>query len=278
MVRSSRRRVHLAPGREALVRCCLDSNLGLHAIRLMTTSAVDHDKTGVVEFFNCPRWCLRFAKDNRWIVADGKTYILNPDGCWRTPPIRGEIGAPPVWKRHQFEHVLASRTERIEKLEAANRRLTGSRKAIAAGEAAGPAISALVEIMSDPTISIPKRLQAAEGLLAYKTPQDVAESAKLFLASIFTDPEQNIDHRLAATTALRRSEDVRIMPAIERPPARTDVDPAEKPIPLRELVAQRRARADRMERELIEATNRERLLTLKPGRNGSGNGSDSGSE
>jgi hypothetical protein len=117
-------------------------------------------------------------------------------------------------------------------------------------------------------------------LLAYKTPQDVAESAKLFLASIFTDPEQNIDHRLAATTALRRSEDVRIMPAIERPPARTDVDPAEKPIPLRELVAQRRARADRMERELIEATNRERLLTLKPGRNGngSGNGSDSGSE
>jgi hypothetical protein len=224
--------------------------------------------------------CLRFAKDNRWIVADGKTYILNPDGCWRTPPIRGGIGAPPVWKRHQFEHVLASRTERIEKLEAANRRLTGSRKAIAAGEAAGPAISALVEIMSDPTISIPKRLQAAEGLLAYKTLQDVAESAKLFLASIFTDPEQNIDHRLAATTALRRSEDVRIMPAIERPPARTDVDPAEKPIPLRELVAQRRARADRMERELIEATNRERLLTLKPGRNGngSGNGSDSGSE
>jgi hypothetical protein len=44
--------------------------------------------------------CLRFAKDNRWIVADGKTYILNPDGCWRTPPIRGGIGAPPVWKRH----------------------------------------------------------------------------------------------------------------------------------------------------------------------------------
>jgi len=35
-----------------------------------------------------------------------------------------------------------------------------------------------------------------------------------------------------------------------------------------------------MERELIEATNRERLLTLKPVRNGngSGNGSDSGSE
>jgi hypothetical protein len=67
-------------------------------------------------------------------------------------------------------------------------------------------------------------LQAAENLLAYKTPQDVAESAKLFVASIFTDPEQNIDHRLAATTALRQSEDVWIMPAIERPSPPVHVD------------------------------------------------------
>src|SRR5215469_5327102 len=51
--------------------------------------------------------CLRFAKANCWIVADGRTYILNPDGCWRTPPVREGIGAPPVWERHQFEHVLA---------------------------------------------------------------------------------------------------------------------------------------------------------------------------
>ena len=223
---------------------------------------------------------LRFTKDNRWIVADGKTYILNPDGCWRTPPIREGIGAPPVWKRHQFEHVLASRTERIEKLEAANRRLTGSRKAIVAGETAGPAISALVEFMSDPTISIPKRLQAAEGLLAYKTPEDVAESAKLFLASIFTDPEQNIDHRLAATTALRRSEDVRIMPPIERPPPRIDVDPAAPPpIPMAELVAQRRARADRMELERLaspEASQQETeaIRASISRRNGSGDSGD----
>jgi len=147
--------------------------------------------------------CLRFAKANHWIVADGKTYTLNPDGCWRLPPIGAEI------ERHQFEHVLATRAERIEKLEARNRRLTDWRKAIAAGEAAGPAIGALVGIMSDSAVSTPKRIQAAEGLLAYKTPQDVAESAKLFLASVFTDPDQNIDHRLAATTALRKSEDTR---------------------------------------------------------------------
>ena len=112
--------------------------------------------------------------------------------------------------------------------------------------------------MSDPTIPIRGRLQAAENLLAYKTPQDVAESAKLFLASIFTDPEQNIDHRLAATTALRRSEDVRIVPPIERPPPPVRTDNSEEPqIPLAELVAQRRARADQMEIEMAETIKRD---------------------
>jgi hypothetical protein len=160
------------------------------------------------------------------------------------------------------------RAERIEKLEAANRRLTGSRKAIAAGAAAGTAIGALLAIMSDPTVSTRRRLQAAEGLLAYKTPQDVAESAKLFLASIFTDPEQNIDHRLAATTALRRSEDVRIVPPIEHPPVRTDdsAAPAEEIIPLADLVAQRRARQNALQGRDIEvmASGAVRVLSHKP--------------
>jgi hypothetical protein len=190
---------------------------------------------------------LRHAKANHWIVADGKTwarlttYTLNADGCWRPPPIGEGL------ERHQFEHVLEMRAERIEQLEKRNRQLNASRKAIAAGQAAGTVIGSLVEIMLDPAHSTRARLQAAENLLAYKTPPDVAESAKVFLASIFTDPEQNIDHRLAATTALRRSEDVRIMPPIERPPARTDnVEPAEPIEDLATLVARQRARADKM--------------------------------
>ena len=48
------------------------------------------------------------------------------------------------------------------------------------------------------------------------------------------------------------------MPPIERPPVRTD-DEGEPPIPLKELVAQRRERADRMEREMVEQIERERL-------------------
>jgi hypothetical protein len=141
---------------------------------------------------------------------------------------------------------LETRAERIERLEKRNRQLHASRKAIAAGEAAGPAIGALVAIMSDSNVPIRGRLQAAENLLAFKSPPDVAESAKVFLASIFTDPEQNIDHRLAATTALRRSEDVRIMPPIERPVRTDNADPVEPYEDLATLVARQRARCDRL--------------------------------
>ena len=137
-----------------------------------------------------------------------------------------------------------------------NRRLTGARKAIAAGEAAGAAIGALVVIMSDVTLPIRRRLQAADGILTFKSPPDVAELAKVFLTSIFTDHEQNIDHRLAAITALRRSEDARIMPPIERPPVLTD-DTEEPPEPLAQLVQRRRERADRMEREMALQLERE---------------------
>jgi hypothetical protein len=56
--------------------------------------------------------CLRFAKANHWIVTDGKTYTLNPDGCWRPPPIGEGL------ERHQFEHVLTMRAAQIEPLQA----------------------------------------------------------------------------------------------------------------------------------------------------------------
>jgi hypothetical protein len=216
---------------------------------------------------------LHFARAKRWIIADDeeknyKTYTLNPDGCWRPPPIGAEIGVPPVWP-HEFEHVLTMKAQRIERLEKRNRQLHDLRKAIAAGEAAGPVIGTLVGIMLDPTHSTRAPLQAADGLLQYKTPPDVAESAKLFLASIFTDPEQNIDHRLAATTALRRSEDVRIVPPIERPVRTDDADAAKAEAPSRplsEVVAEQRARCDR----LLALSLEERSAMIAGVRNGDG--------
>jgi hypothetical protein len=219
--------------------------------------------------------CLHFARAKRWIVTDDegknyKTYTLNADGSWRTPPIGEGI------ERHQFEHVLEMRAERIEQLEKRNRQLHASRKAIAAGEAAGPAIGALVAIMSDFNVPIRGRLQAAANLLEFKSPPDVAESAKRFLASIFTDPEQNIDHRLAATTALRRAEDVRIMPPIERPPVRTDDSAkAEEPYePLAVVVERQRARMNRILALPLEE--RERMIRGVVRHDGNGQDDSSG--
>jgi hypothetical protein len=169
------------------------------------------------------------------------------------------------------------RAERIEQLEKRNRQLHASRKAIAAGQAAGTVIGSLVEIMLDPAHSTRARLQAAENLLAYKTPPNIAERAKLYLTTVFTDPGQNIDHRLQATKALRSAEDVRLMPPIER--ARTD-DSAkvEEPvIPLADLIAQRRAYANRMEQERLaspEATPEEKQAIRAAISRRNGNGQD----
>jgi hypothetical protein len=65
----------------------------------------------------------------------------------------------------RLQYVVEQQAERIEKLKVRNRRLNGSRKALAAGAASGSAIEALVAIMSDPAINVRRRLQAAENLL-----------------------------------------------------------------------------------------------------------------
>ena len=125
--------------------------------------------------------------------------------------------------------------------------------------------------MSDSNVSIRGRLQAAENLLAFKSPPDVAEAAKLFLASIFTDPEQNIDHRLAATTVLRRSEDVRIVPAIERPQAPLELTAEEPKQSLHDLYFERLERQNRLEGQEIQVQSDGQVLVLKPA---GGNGQD----
>jgi hypothetical protein len=189
---------------------------------------------------------LNFAKKQGWIVGGGqrREYTLNSDGSWREALKPLSVGEP--LEKYQLEHLLSLQTERVELLEAANRRLIGSRRTIANGQAAGTAIEALVTIMQDIKVSMRRRIQAAEGLLQYKTPEDIANQAKQFLASVFMDPDQNIDHRLAATTALRKSEDPRIMPAIERPAPRTEeLDPAEARRQRAEVFARRKAHLER---------------------------------
>jgi len=112
--------------------------------------------------------------------------------------------------------------------------------------------------MADANISIRKRIQASGVLLGFKTPPDVAEAAKRFLAAVFMNPEENIDHRLAATMALRRSEDVRIVPAIERPPPARSDDP-EPPEPLSSVLERRRAHCNALTDKIA------REMGLRPG-------------
>jgi hypothetical protein len=192
---------------------------------------------------------LSFAKQRNWLVGGGgrnQSYYLNPDGSWRPPSIGQILGA---MDRGQLEHVASLQTEQMEKFERANRRLLASKKAIADGVAGGSAVDALLMIMRDPAVSVRRKIQACEGLLAYKTPQDIADQAKQMLAAIFSDPEQSIDHRLAATTALRKSEDPRVLTEIIRPPARPDpeFDPEKEQRDLAERMRRRHEHLARMD-------------------------------
>jgi hypothetical protein len=221
---------------------------------------------------------LRWAKEHQWIVGGGmnQPYLLEANGNWkealRPPSDRENLGDGP--DKDRVASVIDIQAERIEKLKTRNRWLIGSRKAIAAGAAAGTAIGTLTAIMSDPTVTMRRRLQAAENLLAYKTPQDVADSAKQFLASIFTDPDQNIDHRLAATTALRKSEDVRIMPAIERPaPPAPPVDKEAEAEARRIEFERKKAHLARQAEEDAREIEREMELLRQKFLNGSRDGS-----
>jgi hypothetical protein len=182
----------------------------------------------------------------------------------------------------ELEYIVKLQMEKLEelaaenqRLEEANQRLAELPKTIAAGEVAGTAIDTLLGIMCDASVPTRVRLQAAENLLAYKTPEDTAQRARLFLATVFTDPEQNLDHRLAATAALRKSTDVRVMPAIERPapPPPPPVDPAAEAEARRIEHERKRAHMERVAaenereiaRELAELAEKQRQKSNRSG-------------
>ena len=79
--------------------------------------------------------------------------------------------------------------------------------------------------------------------------ESVVEFTKKFLQSICTS-DVAADHRVEAAGLLRRCESPRVAPETVRPSYREE-EPAEPPVPLLELVKQRRERADRMQAEMI---------------------------
>jgi hypothetical protein len=68
------------------------------------------------------------------------------------------------------------------------------------------AIAALLEIMSDTEAPLRRRIEAAEGLLAFEAPDEIVDQAKSFLAGVFEDSEQHVDTRLDALKLMRKAE------------------------------------------------------------------------
>jgi hypothetical protein len=79
------------------------------------------------------------------------------------------------------------------------------------------AIDALLEIMFNEEISTRRRIEAAEGLLAYEAPPEIVEQARAFLESVFEDDEQSVQDRLDAVKLARKFE----APKIALPTVRT---------------------------------------------------------
>jgi hypothetical protein len=70
--------------------------------------------------------------------------------------------------------------------------------------------------MQDEAMWVRRRIEAAEGLLAYEAPPDVVEGAKEFLAEVFENTEQHIDDRMDALKLMRKFE----APKIAQPTTR----------------------------------------------------------
>jgi hypothetical protein len=72
------------------------------------------------------------------------------------------------------------------------------------------AINSLLEIMLHEQISTRRRIEAAEGLLAYEAPPEVVERARAFLESVFEDDEQSVQDRLDAVKLARKFEAAKV--------------------------------------------------------------------
>ena len=67
-------------------------------------------------------------------------------------------------------------------------------------------VFALRQIFSDPVVSLRRRLDAAEAVLMFESPEVVAADAKAFLTEIFEDPDCHVNWRVAALKIMRRAE------------------------------------------------------------------------
>jgi hypothetical protein len=115
-------------------------------------------------------------------------------------------------EKAQLEYLLSSQVERTEQLQSE----VDALRDLASGTN-GIALENLIKIVTDTTASPRQRLKAASVVLGYRV-QDptVSELAKRYLETLCASAE-NIDYRIEASEVLRRCEDPRIAPSVQRP-------------------------------------------------------------
>jgi hypothetical protein len=194
---------------------------------------------------------LKFGKNQGWIVGGGRDqpYTLASDGSWREPiPSIRETLEKEALEKDRLEYLVDSKAQQIEELQGEVERLRDWSNGNDA-DGANVAVASLIRVVSDTAATMRQRLNAASAILGYKlSDDDVADFTKRFLQAVCTSTDIATDYRVTAAELLRKCEAPRIMPPVERPPPRIDPN-AEKPEPLAQLVARRRERQDRMERE-----------------------------
>jgi hypothetical protein len=224
---------------------------------------------------------LHHAKGQGWIVGGGsphnqnQLYTLNPDGSWKELASNGEgIGEAVGLDKDRLEYLVESRTQQIDELQSEIERLrdwSGGDDA----NGSGVAIPSLIRIITDSASTVRQKLKGAETILNYRVEDaSVVEFTKKFLQSVCTSADVATDYRVEAAGLLRRCESPRVTPDSVRPTYREEA-PKEPGESLRDTVARRRARADRMELEAIEQlrhipSEQPQLLALLASRNGNG--------
>jgi predicted RNase H-like nuclease (RuvC/YqgF family) len=143
-------------------------------------------------------------------------------------------------EKDQLEYLVDSKTQQIDELQGEIERL---RDWSSSGDGANVALSSLVRIVGDNTASTRQRIRAAAAVLGYKTEGDIAQFVKKYLKSVCESTDIATDYRIEAGELLRRHEAPRIAPETVRPAYRDEnAGPREPPVPLLELVRQRRER------------------------------------
>jgi hypothetical protein len=187
---------------------------------------------------------LSFAKAKGWIVADGKIYVLNPDGCWKEPPPSVEEQSERSRRNtDRLEHLANSRAQRIEQLQDQIDNLRDW-----ANGGSSNAVTHLVNVLTDPEATTRQKIKAASIILGYRADPDVAAFTMRYLEDVCGNVSIAVDYRLQASELLRRVEgNAQLRPAIEKltPPAPPRDEEAER----RELEAESARKREHLARQ-----------------------------